>query len=90
MMRRFVLLVVALLGSATVVSACAATQASSAPERSGAELWGRSCQRCHNLPPPTAVHGDEWDVIVFHMRVRANISKEDAEKIAEFMKLTGG
>jgi len=57
-----------------------------APERGGAELWARNCRRCHNLRAPTSYSADQWEVVVNHMRVRANLTAKDARKIEEFLK----
>jgi hypothetical protein len=53
---------------------------------SGQELWSMNCQRCHNLRPPTMYSNAEWDVIVHHMRVRANITGAEQRAIADFLK----
>ena len=65
-----------------------ATAAESGPstELSGEELWTMNCQRCHNVRPPTMYSGAQWDVIVHHMRVRANITGEEQRAILEFLK----
>jgi cytochrome c5 len=55
-------------------------------EPSGEELWSNNCQRCHNLQPPTMYSPAQWDIIVHHMRVRANLTGADQRAIAEFLK----
>lgn len=55
-------------------------------EKSGAQLWGESCVRCHNAPPPQAYSNEQWEVIGKHMRVRANITQEKVDKIISFIK----
>lgn len=58
----------------------------SPPKQSGAELWASNCNRCHNAPPPTDFSGGEWDLIMHHMRLRANLTGEEARTVAEFLK----
>jgi nitrate/TMAO reductase-like tetraheme cytochrome c subunit len=53
---------------------------------SGEELWSNNCQRCHNLQPPTMYSPAQWDIIVHHMRVRANLTGADQRAIVEFLK----
>jgi len=53
---------------------------------SGEELWTMNCQRCHNIRPATMYSNAQWDVIVHHMRVRANITGEEQRAIVEFLK----
>jgi nitrate/TMAO reductase-like tetraheme cytochrome c subunit len=53
---------------------------------SGQELWSNNCLRCHNIRPPTMYSNAQWDVIVHHMRVRANITGEEQRAIVEFLK----
>lgn len=53
---------------------------------SGEELWSNNCQRCHNIRPPTMYSNAQWDVIVHHMRVRANITGQEQRAIVEFLK----
>ncbi len=54
--------------------------------KSGAQLWGENCVRCHNTPSPETFSDVEWDVAVMHMRVRANLTEDEAVKIANFLK----
>lgn len=55
-------------------------------EKSGAQLWGENCVRCHNVPPPQAYSNGQWNVIGQHMRIRSNITQEKMEKIIAFIK----
>jgi len=53
---------------------------------SGEELWTNNCMRCHNIRPPTMYSNAQWDVIVHHMRLRANITGQEQRAIVEFLK----
>jgi hypothetical protein len=55
-------------------------------EKSGAQLWGESCVRCHNTASPATFSDVQWDVAVKHMEFRAQLTQEEAEKIVEFLK----
>jgi hypothetical protein len=52
----------------------------------GEELWSNNCLRCHNIRPPTMYNNAQWDVIVHHMRLRANITGQEQRLIVEFLK----
>lgn len=54
--------------------------------KSGAQLWGENCNRCHNAPAPGEFNNDNWDIVGIHMQLRANITKTDMDKIIEFLK----
>ena len=53
---------------------------------SGEELWSNNCLRCHNIRSPTMYSNAQWDVIVHHMRLRANITGQEQRAIVEFLK----
>jgi len=53
---------------------------------SGEELWSNNCLRCHNIRPPTMYNDAQWDVIVHHMRLRANITGQEQRAIVAFLK----
>ena len=55
-------------------------------EKSGIQLWGENCSRCHDAPGPGEFTGAHWDVVTKHMRVRANLTKDETEKILEYLK----
>jgi len=55
-------------------------------DKSGAQLWGENCSRCHNAPGPGEFNNDNWEVIGMHMQVRTNITKTDMDKIIDFLK----
>jgi hypothetical protein len=62
------------------------TRNDSSTQFSGQELWSMNCQRCHNLRSPAMYSDAQWDVIVHHMRVRANITGGEQRAIADFLK----
>ena len=55
-------------------------------EKSGAQLWGEACNRCHLAPSPADYNDTDWSTISLHMRVRANLTEKDSKKIEEFLK----
>jgi PBP1b-binding outer membrane lipoprotein LpoB len=55
-------------------------------EKSGAQLWGETCNRCHLAPSPADYNDTDWDTIGLHMQIRANITVDDINKIKEFLK----
>lgn len=55
-------------------------------EKSGAQLWGETCNRCHLAPSPAAYNDTDWETISLHMRVRANLTETEITKIKEFLQ----
>lgn len=55
-------------------------------KRGGAQLWADTCMRCHNLRPPTQFSNNEWQIIVHHMRVRADLTGEEERDILAFIQ----
>lgn len=51
-----------------------------------AKLWAQNCTRCHNNRPAKSFSDAQWDTIVHHMRVRANLTGGDARAIVAFLK----
>ena len=73
----------------TPSTAAATTQPAMAavlPEKSGAQLWTDNCRRCHNLRGPATFSPAQWEVVVHHMRLRANLTGEEARKVTAFLK----
>ena len=68
-----------------IISSCRSTS-SLAEAKSGAQLWGENCLRCHNSPSPESFSDEAWDVAVMHMRIRANLTETEAVKIVKFLK----
>lgn len=54
--------------------------------KGGAQLWTENCMRCHNIRDPKSLSDDQWQVAVRHMRVRANLTANEHEKILAFLK----
>ncbi len=64
----------------------AAGTPSSTVAKGGAELWASNCVRCHNIRSPSNYSPAQWEVVMMHMRVRANLTPEEHKKILEFLK----
>jgi hypothetical protein len=72
-------------GAATAPATIAAAP-KAVSEKGGAELWGQTCGHCHFIRSPSTYGPAQWEVIVYDMRVRANLTGEEQRKITEFLK----
>src|SRR6266480_3657384 len=54
--------------------------------QSGAKLWAQNCGHCHNIRSPDSLSDAQWDVVMLHMRVRANLTAEEHRQILAFLK----
>ena len=52
----------------------------------GAQLWAQNCGHCHNVRTPTFYSDAQWEVVMLHMRVRANLTAEEHKQILAFLK----
>lgn len=66
------------------ISSCAVSKKVS--EKTGTQLWGENCGRCHNPPSPGEFNSSNWDIVGRHMRIRANITEDEEKKIVDYMK----
>lgn len=57
-------------------------------ELSGVELWSQNCMRCHNTRNVDEFNDAQWDIIMTHMRVVANLPGKQARKINEYLQKT--
>src|SRR5690242_16189494 len=54
--------------------------------KTGAELWAENCNRCHNYRPPPSFSDTQWETVVMHMRLRADLTGEERRKITQFLQ----
>jgi mono/diheme cytochrome c family protein len=85
------LIVISCAAATWLVLGCAANKqsgevAAGTTGKGGAELWAENCVRCHNIRSPSNYSPAQWDVVMMHMRVRANLTPEEHKKILEFLK----
>jgi cytochrome c2 len=89
-MKKYSILIIALLMLISVFSAilssCAVSQ--KVQDKTGTQLWGENCARCHNAPGPGEFNDASWEVIGTHMRVRAHITETEEKKIIDYLKST--
>jgi hypothetical protein len=52
----------------------------------GNEEWGQYCANCHAAIPPSDRAPHEWETIMQHMRVEANMPAESAQAILEYLR----
>jgi mono/diheme cytochrome c family protein len=58
--------------------------------RSGAELYAIHCNRCHSERYATEFTAAQWKTIMIHMRVRANLTAEQAREILKYLQEDSG
>jgi hypothetical protein len=56
------------------------------PVKSGVQLWADNCMRCHNGRPPEEFSAAQWETIVHHMRLRADLTGEEEREIVKFLQ----
>lgn len=77
---------VAGIGATVIINGCAAT--AEIASKTGSQLWGENCIRCHNAPPSADYSGAQWEVIGTHMKLRANLTDDETNKIVAYLKST--
>lgn len=84
-MKRNTLIIVSamILTAVIVIASCVSAKVT---DKSGSQLWGENCMRCHNSPPSSAFTNAQWEVITTHMRQRAMLTEDEYKKITEFLQ----
>ena len=78
-------IVIAVFVVSIFIQSCASSKAIIA-NKSGAQLWGENCNRCHNAPDPKTYSDDQWDAATEHMRQKAILTNMEINKIRVFLK----
>jgi len=74
------------LSSIILMSGCTVSQ--KVQNKTGIQLWGENCGRCHNAPGPGEFSAANWEIIGRHMRIRTNITETEEKKIIDYLKST--
>jgi len=87
--------VAALVALTTIVSLVTVAQAdetkpTATKKLTGAELYAINCNRCHQERYPTEFTSAQWQTLMTHMRVRANLPAKQAKEILKYMKEEAG
>lgn len=69
---------------ATSINSCKPSEA--VVTKSGAQIWGETCIRCHNPADPATFSDTEWEVAGMHMQIRANLTPDEVKKVTEFLQ----
>lgn len=83
--KYILVLFVAVLTTTFFIQSCTSSKEMIA-NKSGAQLWGENCTRCHNAPSPGDFNDVQWKTIGLHMQDRANLTKDETEKIVAFLQ----
>jgi hypothetical protein len=75
-----------LLYNMIVTSSCTVSQ--KIKDKTGIQLWGENCGRCHNAPGPGEFSAANWEIVGRHMRIRTNITESEEKKIIDYLKTT--
>ena len=57
---------------------------------SGVELYAVHCNRCHPERYPVEMNDAEWQTVMLHMRVRANLPATQARAIMKYLQEEAG
>jgi cytochrome c5 len=74
-------------GAVAVSVAKDAAEAGQARKKlTGEQLYAMNCERCHSERYPTERTKAEWNTIMMHMRVRANLPASQAREILKYLQ----
>jgi len=74
------------LGGGAHAETSATTQVDSGQFARGAKAWANNCASCHNLRPASDLRDDQWRVVVAHMRIRADLTGQEARDVLKFLQ----
>lgn len=84
--KKLTFIITGLLGitAAVTITGCKASEA--VTSKTGAQLWGENCRRCHNAPDPNTFSPEQWKTVGMHMQTRALLTNEERDKIVAFLQ----
>jgi mono/diheme cytochrome c family protein len=86
-MKKYIVVSVVIAGIIAVTTSLNSCKTSAViTSKSGAQIWGETCIRCHNAADPGTFSDVEWDVAAMHMQIRANLTPEETKKVIEFLQ----
>ena len=88
-MKKMIVLLAALILLTIIVFINSCKVPEKISDKSGAQLWGEICNRCHTAPSPEEFNNKNWDIICAHMQVRAKIPEKELNKIKAFLTSKG-
>jgi hypothetical protein len=74
------------LGAALTFQMNACKVSGEVSAKTGVQLWGENCVRCHSAISPADFSDTQWELIGDHMRIRASLTYEETEKIIQFLQ----
>jgi cytochrome c2 len=78
--------IIALGAAVAIGSLSGCKESAKVAAKTGAQLWGENCQRCHNTPQPTTFSDEQWQTIGMHMQTRALLTENERNKIIAFLQ----
>jgi mono/diheme cytochrome c family protein len=63
-------------------------QSNKEKELDGFKLWIQNCGRCHNYRGLNEFNDSQWEIIIKHMRVTANIPGKESRAILKYLKMS--
>lgn len=87
-MKKSILIYIILILSIGLMGINSCAVSNKVQEKTGTQLWGENCGRCHNAPGPGEFNNVHWDIIGTHMRIRTNITQTEEKKIIDYLKST--
>jgi hypothetical protein len=88
MKKSIIIILTSLLVGFSIILMNGCYESKKIADKSGAQLWGENCNRCHNAPAPGEFNNANWDIAGTHMQVRANFTKTEITKVIDFLKST--
>jgi cytochrome c1 len=85
-MKKFTGIIFILITASAIALLAGCAASSTVKEKTGVQLWGENCNRCHNSPSPVDFKDVQWSKIGTHMKLRANLTDEEVKKIVAIMQ----
>lgn len=76
--------------AAVLAGGCVAEPTKASEGVSGAEIWGSTCGRCHFNRSPSWYSDAQWEVALFHMGTKAQLTRTEREAVLRYLKAANG
>ena len=82
----FALSILLAVTNLTAQDSSSASSANKGDFARGAQIWGETCVRCHDMRKPDEKDDARWSLIITHMRTRAGLTGQDARDVLAFLQ----